>query len=81
MNANVVSAVTREVFRRFPEMRGVRPKILPYAGAKKEVSDPPQKYLLIFQKQVQATPARKLPYVVRVIVNSDGKILRMTMSR
>lgn len=81
MNERVISNVCREVYRRFPEMRGTRPKIQPYGSDKMQATNPAPKFLLIFQGKGLTHTQRTIPYAVRVVVNSQGKILKMSMSR
>ncbi len=81
MNERLISNVCREVYRRFPEMHGTRPKIQPYGSEKSQAVNPVPKYLLIFQTKSVTHTQHTIPYSVRVVVNSQGKILKMSMSR
>jgi hypothetical protein len=39
------------------------------------------KFLLIFQGHATTATNKRLPYLVRVVVSAQGKILKMSMSR
>jgi len=81
MNEKDIADICKEVYRRFPEIRGVKPKVQPYRPPNAQVSKPSTKSLLIFQKSGETDDKKSLTYIVRVIVADDGKILRMSMSR
>jgi hypothetical protein len=81
MNEKLIDNVCREVYRRFPEIRGLKPKVQPYGSSKNHAANPSPKFLLIFKGKAATETQRSLPYVIRVIVNGQGKILKMSMSR
>jgi hypothetical protein len=81
MNQRMIDNVCREVYRRFPEIRGLKPKMQPYGASKNSTTNPSPKYLLIFRSKAATETHQSLSYVIRVIVNEQGKILKMSMSR
>ena len=81
MNERLIENVCREVYRRFPEIRGSKPKVEPYSSAKNQTANPSPKFLLVFKGKAVTDTKKSLPYVIRVIVNGQGKILKMSMSR
>jgi len=81
MNERVITNICREVYRRFPEMRGTRPKVQNYGSEKARAANPSPKFLLVFQGKGETVSQKPLSYIVRVVVNEQGKILKMSMSR
>jgi hypothetical protein len=72
MERNTIDAVCSQVYRDFPEMRGVSPKV------KAQGSD---QHLLIFQGNATTANGLSLSRTVRVVVNTSGKILKISTSR
>jgi len=81
MNERVINNVCKEVYRRFPDLTGTRPKIQLFGSEKNLTASPSPKYLLIFRGGGVTTTQRNLSYVIRVIITAQGKILKMSMSR
>jgi hypothetical protein len=81
MNDKTIEEICKEVYRRFPEIRGVKPKIQPYRPSGAQAASASKKSVLIFQGGGVTDSKKTLTYLVRVVVNADGKILRMSMSR
>ena len=80
MDQRLVKSISNEVYRRFPETSGKRPKVqaLHHSGGRSisKVST----YLLIFQGQATTSTRKSLPYCVRVVANEQGDILKISMS-
>lgn len=72
MDQKKISAVCRQVYQKFPEVRGSAPKIKQQAG---------ETVLLIFEGRATAADGRILQRTVRAVVNSAGKITKLTTSR
>lgn len=72
MDPALVTAICNQVYRKFPEVAGAKPRIQ---------SRPEDQTLLIFQGSAQAADGRTLPRTVRVVADARGKILKMTTSR
>jgi hypothetical protein len=62
----------QKVYQKFPEVSGKKPT---------KRSQPDGKTLLIFKGAGTAANGVKIPIVVRVVVDSNGKILKMSSSR
>jgi len=80
MDSKLIQNVSEEVYRRFPEVRGKKPKVQaidPNEG-RSIVKSPT--HLLIFQGQAVTSTQKSLPYLVRVVVDEQGKILKISMS-
>jgi hypothetical protein len=79
MNSSAVQMVSKEVYRRFPDFSGVKPKIQTQkssGGASAETS-----YLLTFHQNAQLSAGKILPRWVRVVADESGKILKISTSR
>jgi hypothetical protein len=74
MDDKTIDQIARQVGRQFPEMAGARPTIR---------KQPPgeEGYLLTFKKQVALPGGRKLSRIVRVVIDDNGRIIRMSTSR
>ena len=72
MEARLVDSVSQEIYRRFPDFNGVRPKVKKYTD---------KQFLLIFEKKVKLPDGKPLPKVVRVVADDKGRINKVTTSR
>lgn len=77
---SLIKAINLQIYKRFPEVSGKNPRI------QKRKSDQPQTqekqtYLLTYNGQVQLSAERLLPRSIRVVVDEDGNILKITTSR
>ncbi len=81
MNQDQINTVNREVYRRFPELKDKKPKIsLQEVSKSRSIAKAPT-YLLIYQGQVVVSGQKKLPRLVRVVADEQGKILKISTSR
>jgi hypothetical protein len=76
MDTRILDDVVKQIQRRFPEMAGVRPKV-----QARRTSQSNDTYLLIFQNHVRVAGGQDLPRALRVVVDQDGKILKISTSR
>lgn len=72
MDQDIMKKVCEQVYKRFPEVKGSKPKVRSYD---QDLS------LLIFQGKGIAADGRSIPRTVRVVVNPEGKIKKVTTSR
>lgn len=79
MEARSLQSIRLEIYRRFPAMRGVRPRLQAIRPPTAPGPGRPA-YVLVFESQGQAQ-GRRIPLIVRVLVDARGKILRITTSR
>jgi len=75
MDAKTISGICEQVYRKYPEVKGSRPKLLPLS--KGSVSQ----HVLIFTGKSSTDSGRSLSHTVRVVVNGDGKIVKMSSSK
>jgi hypothetical protein len=76
MDPHTLNDVITQIHRRFPEMTGVRPKVQAQRAGQANGT-----YLLIFQNHVRVAGEQSLPRALRVVVNEEGKILKISTSR
>jgi len=72
MDAKTISAVCKQVYQKFPEVNGSKPKV-------KEQSA--ETYLFIFDGVGTTASGAILKRTVRAVVNANGKITKLTTSR
>jgi hypothetical protein len=76
MDSKTVNSVCSQIYRRFPEVNGVRPKVQSQASPQAGST-----YLLIFKGTATTADGKTLPRIVRATVDEQGKILKVTTSR
>lgn len=67
-----IEKVNRKVFRQFPELEGKSPSIS---------SRPDGESLYTYKGSVDLPNGKSMSRVVRVVVNENGRILKLTSSR
>ena len=86
MDQKLIQAISHEIYRRFPEVQGNRPKVRMLNLPKPRPISRSPIYLLIFQGRPLTSPVKNnaagkvLPYYVRVVANEQGRILKISMS-
>jgi len=80
MNERMVQAISDEVHRRFPDLKGKKPKVQPLRLSEGRSISKVSTYLLIYQGQATTSTRKVLPYSVRVVANEKGEILKISMS-
>jgi hypothetical protein len=80
MDKKILQAVCKEIYQKFPQVSGCEPTVKPYPGSK-SANQENATYLLIFTNQ--GKPKNQVPVTtwVRVVVSSQGKIIKLTSSR
>jgi hypothetical protein len=85
MQPETIKSVSKKIYRRFPEMADVKPKVskrkAPQTNSKPATSSPAPTYLLTFQTKVKGPRGENIPRWVRVVTNETGKIIKITTSR
>jgi hypothetical protein len=64
--------IFQKVYKKFPEVAGKKPV---------RHSQPDGKTLLVFKGEAKTANGIKIPRVVRVLIDQNGKILKMTTSK
>ena len=79
MKSNAVQMVSKEVYRRFPDFSGVKPKV--------QTQNPPDStsagktYLLTYHQNAKLGSGKVLPRWIRVVADEVGKIIKISTSR
>lgn len=71
MDAQILNKVCRQIYNRFPQVEGQKPKIKPQT---EEI------YLLIFESRATTADGKSLRQTVRAMVTKNGKILKTSLS-
>lgn len=78
MDTKTIENVCKQVYRRFPEVTGSRPRVQQQAAAN---AAPKDSYLFIFKGSGTTADGHSIARVVRVVVSQEGKILKTSTSR
>jgi len=68
----ILNDILEMVYQKFPEVSGKKPV---------KHNQPDGKTLLVFKGEGKSENGVKIPRIVRVLVDQNGKILKMTTSR
>jgi len=75
MEKKHINKVSAEVYRKHPDLKGVKPKIMPRKGDKSNDS------LLVYQKKVPGPGGKSINRIVRTVVDESGVIKKMSTSK
>ena len=85
MDPKLLQNVSQEIYRRFPELLGRRPRVQavkPGQNRDNGGSIPGDaKHLLVYSGRVATSTGKQMPLIVRVVINEQGKILKVSSSR
>ena len=85
MDAKLLQTICKEIYRRDPQVMGRRPRIqavpLPVGKAAVGPAAGRPAHLLVFESQGLTVDQRKITTLVRVVVDRNGKILKVSASR
>jgi hypothetical protein len=71
MNNQVLESICSEIYRQFPEFKGILPKESAYEN---------NLVLLVFNTKVKTDNGVTLPRMVRVVADQQGKIIKCSTS-
>ncbi len=75
MNAKNISAISKQVSHKFPELSGARPKITQQKAAHSS------NFLLTYSGKAKGPGGHVINRRVRVVANEQGKIIKISTSR
>ncbi len=75
IDSDILSKICSQVYSRFPEVNGVRPKV------QSQSKSGDINYLLIFTGSAKSSSGTVLSRVVRVVASENGKIIKVTTSK
>ena len=76
MDQDKIKTINKEVYRRFPEVKGKKPKVQVLKLSNKRGADQVKTYLLVYGTQVSTSNHQVLPRMVRVVANEEGVIVK-----
>ena len=75
LNSNQVDSISKQVYSKFPELKGVSPQVQTQSTPKTPGSA--DRFLLVFKGK----SAQNIVRVVRVTADDKGRVLKMSTSR
>jgi len=76
MDQKSISKVNKTVYNQYPAVSKVKPKISKQDSTKSEPT-----YLLTYKKSVQLNSGKKIPFIVRVVCDGRGSIIKISSSK
>jgi hypothetical protein len=77
MDRSMISKISQQVSRQFPEMSGVNPTVQSQKGSAKSG----QCYVLTYKGKADLPGGRVMKRIVRVVVDDQGQIIRISTSK
>jgi hypothetical protein len=86
LDPKIIKKVSDRVYKQFPEVVGVKPNIRKQTSGQRSKQNGKSakdiyNFLLTFRRKVDLGNGKKMDRRVRVVVDTRGKILKMTTSR
>ena len=75
MKAKLIDTISEKVYRKYPDLKGVKPKISPREG------DTSGDTLLVYKKKVSGPGGKSINRIVRAVADQDGKIKKISTSK
>lgn len=75
MKAKYIDKISDEVYRKHPDLKGVKPKVTPREGVKSSDT------LLVYQKKVSGPGGKSINRIVRAVADETGKIKKISTSK
>ena len=75
MKAKLIDHISEEVYRKHPDLKGVKPKVAPREGGSADDT------LLVYQKKVSGPGGKSINRVVRAVADKNGKIKKISTSK
>jgi hypothetical protein len=79
MDEKLIKNISNQVYRRFPELKDSKPKVR--KQSKTATGPTSTTYLLTFSGKATTANGKSIPRYVRVVADTNGKILKMSTSR
>jgi hypothetical protein len=81
MDPEIVEEISEKIYRKFPEVAGIKPKVRKQPVPKDAPKPKQSTYLITFSSNVKGPGGKTIPRWVRVAVTPNGKIIKTTTSR
>ncbi len=80
MDAKIIKTISNQVYRQFPELSGIQPKVRQQV-AKSAIPSAGPTFLLTYNTKVEIGNGASLSRLVRVTATPQGSILKITTSK
>ena len=80
MDQKLVNTISKQVYRRFPDVNEKKPKVRKQTAIGKSPNSKTT-YLLTYHGKVKAQGGKIINCYVRVVADANGKIIKMSSSR
>ena len=81
MDPEIVEEICEKIYKKFPEVSGVKPKVRKQPVPKDAPKPREPVYLVTFNTNARGPGGKVIPRWVRVAVSPNGKIKKTTTSR
>jgi hypothetical protein len=81
MHPDVIEEICEKIYRKFPEVSGVKPKIRKQPVPENSPKSKEPGYLITFNTNVRGPRGNAIPRWVRVVATAGGKIKKTTTSK
>jgi hypothetical protein len=83
MDPKTIQKIATQVYRQFPEIAGVQPKVRqrPASGKSTTQLGSSETYLLTFEGKASLGSGKSMSRLVRVVATTQGKIIKISTSR
>ncbi len=81
MHPEIVEEISEKIYRKFPEVAGVKPKVRKQPVPKGQPRPKKTVYLLTYRKNAKGPRGVTIPRWVKVSATPEGKIIKTTTSR
>ena len=75
MKTQWIDKISEQVYKKHPDLKGVKPKIAPREG------DVSADTLLVFEKKVPGPGGKSINRIVRAVADEKGKIKKISTSK
>jgi len=81
MDSKLVDSISKQIYKRFPEVEGKKPKVRRQALNSGNKSKSTGTYLLTFQGKAKVQGGKTINRYIRVVADDEGKIIKVSTSR
>jgi hypothetical protein len=81
MDSKLVDSISKQIYKRFPEVDGKKPKVRRQTSNSGNKSKSTGTYLLTFQGKAKVQGGKTINRYIRVVADDEGKIIKVSTSR
>jgi len=83
LSTTQIEAIAQQVYRQFPEVKGIQPAVQNQPAAKTSKAPGPQAghFLLTFKGKGQGPGGQSIVRIIRVVADERGKVLKISTSK